>query len=451
MAAKGWLQTSGKLGGTLFLAANFAVMVLQPALLLAFLAFMTIAAAVAHLTTRHGGRIDVGWARGTPLARFRLRAPFGREAETGQFHDIRIHWFPTDVEVDGAGVPRITLLATSAFLVLGVVLSVWSFHLAGWSDLYQPGGPGSHLAAAAAPFEQRRPLTKVLEVKPGSPADRAGLRYGDVIVAAGGADWPTPLDFTRFLRSSDQVTLRIDRLGRPLQVALTRAKLPGWRRSGFGLVVCAALAFENHVAVEAVRYRGAAYQAGIRPGDEISVIPSGLYLSEGLLLEDQQRSSYRALVARRTPTVVVATVPASLVDEKWMASLAVRDLHPAYHPSLGESVRFSLAALASKVVMMGLGGARTQIQPFHIVHFHAHGPSARLLRKVLTATFLIGLYFLLCALSEKALTGGTLLFVFTFFGVTLGSRWVGFEAVDSGLLRLAESLPFGNLLFAWTL
>lgn len=451
MAARDWLQISGKLGGAAFLAAYCTMMLLQPALLLYYLAFMTASAAAAHLMTRRAGRIDVGWARGRPLARFRLRTPFvRREADGAQFHDIRVHWLPADVEVDGAVEPRITLLAASVLLVLGLFLSVLSFQRGGWPDLSASGGQ-SPPSGAAEPFEQRRPTAKILEITPGSPADRAGLRYGDLVVAAGGTDWPTPLTLVRLRRSSERVTLRIDRLGRTTQIALTRARLRGWRRSGFGIVVVPALAFEDHVVVTAVQYRGAAYRYGIRPGDEITVLPPSSYLSRMLLHEGPQHGSYRTLVARRPSHATVATVPATRLDNGWMDSIEVLDLHRDYRPSLGENLRFSLVAFASRVMMTGMAGARTEIRPFLALQIAAPGPGARLLRMALVFTSFFSFLFILGALAEKTLKISSLNLVVFYFTVTFGSHWAGFDGIDSGLLKLAESLPFGELLFSWTL
>ena len=69
----------------------------------------------------------------------------------------------------------------------------------------------------------------VAQVQPGSPADQAGLRAGDVIVGVGTHPVTSPEDAVRAIRSAakdtDQaVALRIVRDGKPRFVAVTPAK-----------------------------------------------------------------------------------------------------------------------------------------------------------------------------------------------------------------------------------
>jgi S1-C subfamily serine protease len=72
--------------------------------------------------------------------------------------------------------------------------------------------------------------TGIVTVTSGGPADRAGLRPGDVIRAAGGTPTPDPQALAGVLaaaRPGDQLTLSVQRGGEELTFQLTLGELPG--------------------------------------------------------------------------------------------------------------------------------------------------------------------------------------------------------------------------------
>ena len=72
--------------------------------------------------------------------------------------------------------------------------------------------------------------TGIVTVTSGGPADRAGLRAGDVIRTAGGTPVPDPQALAGVLaaaRPGDQLTLSVERGGQELTVKLTLGELPG--------------------------------------------------------------------------------------------------------------------------------------------------------------------------------------------------------------------------------
>jgi S1-C subfamily serine protease len=71
--------------------------------------------------------------------------------------------------------------------------------------------------------------TGIVTVTSGGPADRAGLRAGDVIRAAGGTPTPDPQALAGVLAAAhpgDQLTLSVERGGQELTVKLTLGELP---------------------------------------------------------------------------------------------------------------------------------------------------------------------------------------------------------------------------------
>jgi len=72
--------------------------------------------------------------------------------------------------------------------------------------------------------------TGIVTVTSGGPADRAGLRAGDVIRTAGGTPTPDPQALAGVLAAADpgdQLTLSVERGGQELTVKLTLGELPG--------------------------------------------------------------------------------------------------------------------------------------------------------------------------------------------------------------------------------
>ncbi|MDE3151492.1 MAG: PDZ domain-containing protein [Gemmatimonadota bacterium] len=68
---------------------------------------------------------------------------------------------------------------------------------------------------------------EVVTVEPGSPAERAGIVHGDMLVAFNGQDVTTkPISMTRLLQPSHRVVVRLERDGEPHDYALVVAPAP---------------------------------------------------------------------------------------------------------------------------------------------------------------------------------------------------------------------------------
>jgi putative serine protease PepD len=83
---------------------------------------------------------------------------------------------------------------------------------------------GAQVAPATGPDG-----TGIAAVTSGGPADRAGLRAGDVIQAVGGTPTPDPSALAAVLagaRPGDKVTLTVARGGQELTVPVTLGELP---------------------------------------------------------------------------------------------------------------------------------------------------------------------------------------------------------------------------------
>jgi carboxyl-terminal processing protease len=90
----------------------------------------------------------------------------------------------------------------------------------------------SHFYGIGVTINQRNGRLYVLGVSPGMPAERAGLRYGDAIIAVDGRptrDW-SQSDALKHVRGEPggEVRLTVDRAGAagPLTVAITRGEVP---------------------------------------------------------------------------------------------------------------------------------------------------------------------------------------------------------------------------------
>lgn len=160
---------------------------------------------------------------------------------------------------------------------------------------------------------------RVYEVVHGSPAQRGGLRPGDVITAVGGVpiyDFDGLVLEVGKLPVEDTARLHVVRDGRPLDLAVALSKYPvrgrkvvtnrpePWRGmhvdyptavvdSG-GRPLFAAVAYDQGVAVTEVREGTAAWQAGLRPGMLVSHV--------GRTAVHSPRD-FRAAVAGRTGAV----------------------------------------------------------------------------------------------------------------------------------------------------
>ncbi len=66
----------------------------------------------------------------------------------------------------------------------------------------------------------------IMSVDPGSPADRAGMRRGDVLLAVGGHDARRPIALATILKPGARVVVRVQRKGQPMEFTVLVAKRP---------------------------------------------------------------------------------------------------------------------------------------------------------------------------------------------------------------------------------
>jgi serine protease Do len=91
----------------------------------------------------------------------------------------------------------------------------------------RPGWMGVHVALA--PESVSGSYTQIKEVEPGGPADRAGLRKGDVIVQIGEkkiTGIEDLRDASFFITAEETITLQVVRAGNPHQIQLTPSHAP---------------------------------------------------------------------------------------------------------------------------------------------------------------------------------------------------------------------------------
>ncbi|MGA2033535.1 MAG: PDZ domain-containing protein [Thermoguttaceae bacterium] len=88
----------------------------------------------------------------------------------------------------------------------------------------RPAAARPYLGATVDDRDDRGRGVRVMDVRPGGPADRAGLKVRDLIVGAGGVRVRQLSDLTatvELLSAGDKLPLEIDRNGQPQSVAVT--------------------------------------------------------------------------------------------------------------------------------------------------------------------------------------------------------------------------------------
>lgn len=119
--------------------------------------------------------------------------------------------------------------------------------------------------------------SRVIQVMPNSPAEKAGVRVGDVVVGVGETQitqYDQVLDILRGRRPGDQVVLKILRDGNPLDISLTLTARPGTQRPSPLLFTpawlgAAAEEREGTVVVTFVAPNSPAEKAGLEVGDRL--------------------------------------------------------------------------------------------------------------------------------------------------------------------------------------
>ena len=125
-------------------------------------------------------------------------------------------------------------LAVTLLVGIGLVLSAAVGFVVGRVTAPQVSLPAGRMRAFAtpeAPFGAQMMVAEILEVVPGSPAEQAGLRSGDRILAVDGASLGFQHDLSMLVGShspGDRVALEIERFGEaePFRVRLELGESP---------------------------------------------------------------------------------------------------------------------------------------------------------------------------------------------------------------------------------
>src|SRR4029450_9939126 len=134
---------------------------------------------------------------------------------------------PTDDvdKIEGAGLEKVTRMVveiTSAVAARPEQLTLRRG--AGKPPAANSGGTGGTYLGSVPDFSPVERGVKLSGVTPGSPADKAGVRAGDMIVGIGKLEGPHPQGLTAALRAhkpGDTVSLQLIRDGKPLTLEVT--------------------------------------------------------------------------------------------------------------------------------------------------------------------------------------------------------------------------------------
>jgi S1-C subfamily serine protease len=227
-------------------------------------------------------------------------------------------------------------------------------------------------------FDFRKPGVLVREVSPASPAERAGLKRGDILVSVDGVKVPSPDEFTALIRRhdpGDSVAIGRVRDGREQRVDIMLAAAParaprpvrpargperyldgahlGARIATLGpdLASYFALEPEQGVLVLEVTPESPAARAGIKPGDVITAMNGDRVANPAALLAwlDERKPGDQVtlkVVRHGKPVELTATLdPAPFGDRvRRVMRLAPRDADPMI-----EELKERLEALEQKL------------------------------------------------------------------------------------------------------
>ena len=167
---------------------------------------------------------------------------------------------------------------------------------------------------------------RVAAVEPGSPAEKAGLREGDLVLDLDGAPQPTWRLFEQsiLVRPNDEVSLGVERDGRRLQLPLSIAA-EGPNRVGFS-----GIRAWCRVEVAQVSESGAAAAAGLRQGDVLeSLDGERLCTTEALVagLNASGGDARQLAVRRGDQRLELELAPAWNEERKaWMIGVALQPI-----------------------------------------------------------------------------------------------------------------------------
>ena len=127
---------------------------------------------------------------------------------------------------------RIRFAVLVAGSTMNLITAVFFFMLTSMSGVPEPV-TGTNLAGAQTPLAK----TIVTDVVPGTPAQAAGLKAGDVIVGAGGVDFNHVGDLVTYVEAhkGTEITLRLDRNGQEVSASLAPRANPPQGQGAMGV------------------------------------------------------------------------------------------------------------------------------------------------------------------------------------------------------------------------
>lgn len=210
-----------------------------------------------------------------------------------------------DFDAKPVGVRLAIMAAGPVFSALLAVLLMW----------------GAYLAGVEVPAYLREP-PRIGSVAEGSPAEKAGLQAGDVVVSASGRRMTTWEGFTEFVLTSPgaRLELEVERAGQTLTLPVD-VEARGKHRIGFlGAEPCSA------VLVRSVSKDSAAERAGLEAGDRILRVNGAEPCSDRGLIEAIQAAEGAplALVLLRDGREMGVEVTARRDEEakRWMIGVS---------------------------------------------------------------------------------------------------------------------------------
>ena len=327
---------------TAILLASFVLDFCAPFSFLYFVVSSIASAVLLRFVLKPVGEIEMGFSFSGPLAAFKIRDQY-----------FKIGLLPFGVFINGYESLKCELLSCLIVLMLSLCLSTLAFWVDGWPDLQ---AAQSTITAGAANAEsawknkvKSTGLLKVIGVEENSVASKAGLRYGDIIVAVNNVERPRVSTLSNSLVNSDRIDLQILNHGGSKDVTLERDSNP--RNKLFGFSVGLALHFQPEILVQAVQLNGEGFKLGIKPGDLLAA-PQPFYLSNSLLSSGCRDCNFDSIAVIR-PTVsnnnvvsrsVFKQIPTSELTDQWSNSLILLDRYERYRPTLLESLQVSLAS-----------------------------------------------------------------------------------------------------------
>jgi regulator of sigma E protease len=194
-------------------------------------------------------------------------------------------------------------------------------------------------------------VTKIEWVTPGSPADQAGIRTGDIIKRFDNLNDPDLATFTDHISGvqNQTVAMTVERAGKSVD---TSVRIPGGGKSGELELSPAGmfLQFENGpIGIEQISPGSPAEQAGLRAHDAIAAVDGHAFHTVPTLLDYMQSGKGNAMtltVLRNGAELPPVTIHPYQQDSQWR--LGFVPAQPADIPVHAQPMKLAAAVSASK-------------------------------------------------------------------------------------------------------